>query len=118
MSSPIVPGLQSATPDEAARYVADGWWSTEGLVAVLDRHARDDPEGTAWIGDGYACTWAQVRAASTVVAAVLDRHGVGRDTPVAVLLADSPIVHAVYLGIERAGAVIVGIGPRAGRREV
>ncbi len=34
------------------------------------------------------------------------------------LLPDGPGVHAAFVGIERAGAVIVGIGPRAGDREV
>ncbi|HWL42701.1 MAG TPA: class I adenylate-forming enzyme family protein [Ilumatobacter sp.] len=118
MSTHVASGPHLATPEEAERYVAEGWWSTEGLVAVLDRHASERPDGTAWIGDGFACTWAQVRTASTVVASVLQAHGVSRGTRVAVLLADSPIVHAVYLGVERAGAVVVGIGPRAGRREV
>ncbi len=37
---------------------------------------------------------------------------------VAVLMPDGPAVHACYVGVERAGGVIVGIGPRAGPREV
>jgi acyl-CoA synthetase len=44
--------------------------------------------------------------------------GVQAGDRVAVWLADGPAVHVCFVAIERAGGVIVGIGPRAGRREV
>jgi len=36
---------------------------------------------------------------------------------VGVMITDGPEVHVAFLAIERAGGVIVGIGPRAGKRE-
>lgn len=106
------------TDADAARYLDEGWWSTDGLVAELDAHAAARPEATAWIGDDFVSTWRDIHTASLVTAAVLQAHGFVPGTRVAVLLADSPVVHAVYLGIERAGGVIVGLGPRAGRGEL
>jgi acyl-CoA synthetase len=35
-----------------------------------------------------------------------------------VLLPDGPGVHVAYVGCERAGAIVCGIGPRAGEREI
>jgi acyl-CoA synthetase len=49
---------------------------------------------------------------------VLAGLGFDRGDRVAVLLPDGPGVHVAFLAVERAGLVIVGIGPRAGDREV
>lgn len=56
--------------------------------------------------------WAD-RVASTLIA-----QGVEPGDRIACLMPDVPAVHAIFVGIERAGATIVGIGPRAGEKEI
>ena len=51
-------------------------------------------------------------------AAVLLATGLARGERVGVLLPDGVAVHVVYLAAQKAGLVVVGIGPRAGRQEV
>ena len=87
------------------------------LSAVVAAHARRDPDGVAFAGVG-ARTWREYDADATAVAATLaDRFPV-RGTRVAVQMPDGGDVHVLYLAAERAGLIAVGIGPRAGRREV
>lgn len=116
--SGVPPGPHLATPTERERYYAAGWWSGRGLVAELEDHAAHRPGELAYVADGVEFDWSEMAAASRSVAAALRAREVRPGSRVAVLLPDSPIVHAVYLGIERADCIIVGIGPRAGRREV
>ncbi len=72
----------------------------------------------AFIGGEHRMTWREYdERADAIAGALLDAGMQPRDR-VGVLLPDGPAVHACYLGVERAGGVIVGIGPRAGRREV
>src|SRR5262249_27985899 len=49
---------------------------------------------------------------------VLRDLGLERGSRVGVLLPDGPGVHVAFVAVERAGHVIVGIGPRAGEREI
>lgn len=110
--------LHVATTEEADRYRAGGWWSHEGLASVVDRWAASRPDATAYIGTDGPMSWADFDRVSRVVRDRLIELGVERGEHVAVLLPDTPLVHAVYIGVERAGSVIVGIGPRAGRIEI
>jgi acyl-CoA synthetase len=72
----------------------------------------------AYIGDEGRATWRDYDQRADRIAGRLLDVGVRRGDRVAVVMPDGPAVHACYLGVERAGAVIVGIGARAGRREV
>jgi acyl-CoA synthetase len=63
-------------------------------------------------------SWAEYDGRADGLAAALVDDGVAPGDRVAVLAPDGPAVHVAYLAIERAGGVIVGIGPRAGDREV
>src|SRR5215831_17741663 len=81
-------------------------------------NARDRPDGAAFIDDDGVTTWAEYERRATDVAAVLVANGLERGERVAVLLPDGATVHAVFVGAERAGLVVAGIGPRAGRREI
>jgi acyl-CoA synthetase len=72
--------------------------------------ARGDEDGRM--------SWASYDRRSDRIAGALLAAGLARGERVAVWLPDGPGVHAVYLGCEKAGLVVVGIGPRAGLREL
>ncbi len=86
-----------------------------GLVAG---NARAWPDAPAYVTAEATTSWRAYDERATALAATLVDAGVAPGDRVAVLLADGPDVHAAFVAIERAGAVIVGIGPRAGDREV
>ncbi len=87
------------------------------LGDVVAAHARRDPDGVAFVGAGR-CTWREYSHDASAVAATLALRFPARGTRVAVQMPDGCDVHVLYLAAERAGLVVVGIGPRAGRGEV
>jgi acyl-CoA synthetase len=88
------------------------------LAAVVAEHARVRPDGTAFVGGPHRLTWSGYDARSDCLAATLVAAGYAPGERIAVMLPDGPAVHTAFLAIEKAGGVIVGIGPRAGAREV
>lgn len=88
------------------------------LGDVIAARAADTPNRLAYVGGEHRVTWRAYHERGDWIAATLVDAGVQPGDRVAVRMPDGPAVHACYLGIERAGGVIVGIGPRAGRREV
>lgn len=80
--------------------------------------ARGDALAFADAEGGEPMTWAAYARRSDRIAGALLGAGLARGERVAVWLPDGPGVHAVYLGCEKAGLVVVGIGPRAGLREL
>ena len=76
------------------------------------------PDGIAYIADGSRYTWAQYERDSDAIARELLAAGHAPGARIAVMMPDGPAVHAVFVGIEKAGLVAVGIGARAGDREV
>jgi len=113
---PAAPHL--ASDEEAQKYLEEGWWRRESLAEIISGNAAATPDAHAFIGSDGALTWAQYAAAAAAVEDAVTARGLARGDRVAVVLPDSPIVHAVYVGLERAGCVAVGIGPRAGRQEI
>lgn len=110
----------AATPEEAATYRTAGWWSDATILDAVTAHARTRPDAvahTTGAGD-ETLTWAELAAATEALAADLVRLGVGAGGRAAVWMDDGPVVHVAYLAAERAGVTVVGIGARAGRREV
>jgi acyl-CoA synthetase len=63
-------------------------------------------------------TWTGYDDAADHVSGELVAAGIEPGDRVAVVMPDSPGVHAVFVGAERMGAVVVGIGFRAGVQEV
>jgi acyl-CoA synthetase len=63
-------------------------------------------------------SWAQYEACSQRLARLLISLGLEPGERIAVILPGGPGVHIAYLGVEKAGAVTVAIGPRAGFREL
>ncbi len=88
------------------------------LAAVVDEHARRMPDATAFVTDHTRLTWAGYAEGSERLAARLAAEGLAPGERVAVLLPDGPGVHLAYLAGEKAGCIVVGIGPRAGADEV
>lgn len=90
----------------------------ESLADVIDRHARRIPERTAFVAGDARLSWAGYAEGSDRVAEQLVRAGLAPGDRLGVLLPDGPGVHLAYVAAEKAGLVVVGIGPRAGAAEI
>ncbi len=107
-----------ASSADAAAYRAAGWWGDDTIAAVIVRQAATTPDGAAFIAEGRRYSWAEYDADSDRVARMLLAGAHRPGDRIAVMMPDGPAVHAVFVGIEKAGLVAVGIGARAGDREV
>jgi acyl-CoA synthetase len=88
------------------------------LSDLVARHARERPDAPAYVSPDECMTWREYDERAARLAGVLGGLGLERGSRVAVILRDGPAVHTAFVAIERAGLVIVGIGPRAGDREI
>jgi acyl-CoA synthetase len=111
-------GALRPDPETAARYKAQGWWMDESLGEVVRRHAKSNPDGLAFVTLDEQLSWAGYDAAADRLAGLLVGLGLAAGDRVALQLPDRPLVHVGFLGCERAGLVVVGIGARGGRSEV
>lgn len=87
------------------------------LSETVRRHAAERPGRAAFVTADDRITWAEYDGWADRLAVEVAAVGDPGDR-VAVLVPDGPAVHVAFLAVERAGRVIVGIGPRAGDREV
>src|ERR1700737_3376076 len=113
----------AVTSAEAARYRVAGWWSDTTLSECVRRNAGSSPDKPAYVdfsGDGadHRLTWWEFDRAATNLAHRLLDLGVAPGDGVAVWHNDSSAIHVLLVAIERCGAVTVGLGARAGVREV
>ena len=106
-----------ADPEVARAYRQAGWWSDRMLVDDVRDLARDHGARPAFITPTDRLTWSGYDAASDRLAGVL-AAGEEPGGRVAVVLPDVPGVHVAFLAAEKAGLTIVGIGARAGEREL
>jgi acyl-CoA synthetase len=90
----------------------------DSLATRVAAHAAARPGDLAYASETERLTWAEYHEASGSLAGGLVARGYGRGDRVAVHRADGPGVHRALLGCEKAGVTAVGIGRRAGRREV
>lgn len=88
------------------------------LAGLLREHASSRPEGLAIAAGTERLTWAEYDERSDRLALLLMDLGLQPGDRVAVWLPDGPAVHAAFIATEKAGLVAVGIGPRAGRKEL
>lgn len=102
----------------ARRYVESGFWGTEPLHAMVRARAAATPDRSAFITPAGRTSWATYNSVADDIAATLVAMGIARGDRVAVHLPDTFLVHAALVAAARAGVVAVGIGARAGRREV
>ncbi|MBV9515571.1 MAG: acyl--CoA ligase, partial [Mycobacteriaceae bacterium] len=104
---------------DSARYRAAGWWSDSTLSDAVRRNAERSPDRAAYIDfPDMSLTWREFDAAAAALAEQLAGAGVARGDRVAVWHGDSAAIHVLFVAIERCGAVVVGIGARAGTREI
>jgi acyl-CoA synthetase len=107
------------TDEDTARFHAAGWWSDTTLSDAVHRNAEQSPGRLAYVDHpGESLTWRQFDAAASDVAEQLAGVGVAPGDRVAVWHGDSAALHLLFVAIERCGAVVVGVGARAGTREV
>ncbi|OCB52640.1 cyclohexanecarboxylate-CoA ligase [Mycobacterium vulneris] len=103
---------------DAAHYRAAGWWSDRTLSQTVREHARAHPGKPAYVDyPGTTFTWNEFDCAASVLAAQLAGLGIRPGDRVAVWHGDTAAIHVLFVAIERCGAVVVGIGARAGTRE-
>jgi acyl-CoA synthetase len=116
----IGPQVLTQVPEQVVRaFTEAGHWDGSTLAGHVARHAAGTPDKAAFVGsDGARMSWREYHQASAELAATLVAHGIARGERVAVMMPDGPLVHLAYMALEKAGIVIVGIGPRAGRREM
>ncbi len=88
------------------------------LADVIGRRARETPDRPAFFAADERLTWAEYDARSDALSQLLVGLELERGERVAVLLPDGPGVHVAYVAAEKAGLTAVGIGPRAGFREL
>ena len=111
-------GSPAFTDEDPARFRAAGWWCDTTLSDAVRRNAERTPDRPAYVDHGgSAFTWREFDRAATGLAETLAGSGVTRGDRVAVWHGDSAAIHVLFVAIERCGAVVVGIGARAGTRE-
>ena len=107
-----------ADPAAAALYRENGWWGNETVGSLLVNWATTRPDESAFISDGRRYTWREYHNDADSIARVVLAGNPEISQRIAVIMPDGPAVHAAYVGIERAGCVTVGIGARAGDKEI
>ena len=112
-------GSEQLDRAELARtYREQGWWRDETLADDIAAHAVAKPDSPAFITETDRVSWRQYDEAAGRLAAALVAAGYQRGERVAVQLPDTAAVHIAFVGLEKAGLVAVGIGARAGDREL
>jgi acyl-CoA synthetase len=91
---------------------------SKALAELVGERAADQPGRAAYLAGDARLSWEQYEALSQQLAGLLLDLGLERGERIAVLLPDGPGIHIAYLGAEKAGLVTVGIGARAGFREL
>jgi acyl-CoA synthetase len=91
---------------------------SKALADVIGERALEAPDRAAYLTSDARLSWAEYDALSQRLGRLLLSLGLERGEHLAVLLPDGPGVHIAYLGAEKAGLVVVGIGVRAGLREL
>ncbi|ORJ98709.1 class I adenylate-forming enzyme family protein [Prescottella equi] len=105
-------------PDTVGRYVESGWWGTDPLHRLVREQAARTPDADAYITPSARTSWATYDSVADDLAATLVALGIPVGDRVAVQLPDTFLVHAALVATARAGVVAVGIGARAGDREI
>ena len=106
------------TGRDAARFRAAGWWTDSTLSDAVRRNAAESPDRLAYVDHVESLTWSEFDQAANALAEQLAGVGVTRGDRVGVWHGDSGAVHVLFVAVERCGAVVVGVGARAGTREV
>jgi acyl-CoA synthetase len=90
----------------------------QSLADRIDALAEQRPEDAAFHARDETLSWSAYARSSDRLATRFVGAGLEKAERIGVLLPDGPGPHQVYVGAEKAGLVVVGIGPRAGADEV
>ena len=112
------PSARSSTPQPQPSTARPVGGTTRRSPRLVTEHAASRPDGVAYAADDGDLTWRALDECSDRIAGTLIATGAAPGARVGVLLPDGASVHAVYLACEKAGLTIVGIGARAGVREI
>ncbi|MGE3618942.1 MAG: class I adenylate-forming enzyme family protein [Acidimicrobiia bacterium] len=104
--------------ETAARYRAEGWWGDVTLADRIAELAATRPEDTAFITGHGRYSWRRYEDDSARLATALARLGLEPGERLGIRATDGATVHTAFLAAEKAGLTAVGIGARAGRREI
>ena len=99
-------------------YRSAGWWGTETVAGHVRRHAAERPGAPAYTTPDETLTWSAYEENSTALARHLAALDLAPGDRVATRLPDGPAWHVAAVAAEKAGLVLVGVGARAGRREL
>jgi acyl-CoA synthetase len=99
-------------------YTEQGYWGSRSITDIVRANVTANPGGAAFIAPGQHLTWSDYEEQSTRMAVGLMETGIQPGDRVGVFLPDTPTTHVMYLSLEKAGAVVVGIGIRSGSREL
>ncbi len=92
---------------------------TQTLAQQIASLAQTQPDAPAYLGSGQAFSWSEYRHRSDRLARLLALGlELARGERIGVLLPDGAGVHTALVACEKAGLIAVGIGPRAGAREI
>ena len=114
----VVPKWVDVDAGRAQHYRAEGWWGDVTLRGRVARHASERPTATAYVWDDARITWTAYQELVDAIAGRLAAVGLERGDRVLVFLPDGPAVHAAFVACESAGLIAVGVGWRAGEREL
>lgn len=107
-----------AEPGPAEEYRRRGWWGDVTISQRVRELAAERPDDPAYVDATGTLSWAGYDQWATGLADVIGGLGLAARSRVAVMLPDGPTVHVALVALERAGMVAVGIGARAGDREI
>lgn len=110
--------LPRADPVLERDYLDRGWWEPTTLRRRIAAWARTRPASDAYVWDDARITWAAYDRLIDAIAGRLAGLGLDRGDRVLVLLPDGAAVHAAFVACEAAGLVALGVGWRAGEREL
>lgn len=109
--------IQAAESD-IENFVERGWWKKDTTISDIVRdNALSNPLGIAYQWGDEIMTWSEYDQTANAIAGDIAEHLQAGDR-VLVWLPDGGLVHASYLACERARTVAVGVGWRAGAKEL
>ncbi|MUL48640.1 acyl--CoA ligase [Mycobacterium sp. CBMA293] len=107
------------TADDVARFYANGWWTDTTVSDAVQANATRTPDRAAYVDHpDRSLTWREFDTTASALAGQLAGAGVRPGDRIAVWHGDTTAIHVLFIAIERCGAVVVGVGARAGTREV
>lgn len=107
-----------ADADTAEEYRRRGWWGDTTISQQVRELADRRPADPAYLDATGTLSWSGYDQWATGLADLVAGLGLADRSRVAVMLPDGPTVHVALVALERAGMVAVGIGARAGDREI